>query len=185
MKKVIIFMICALCLCGCTSVETLDSGLQLRNKLQNGNGCSFDVDITADYGDDLYEFTMQCIAEKSGDLRFTVTKPESIAGITGIVYGDTGELTFDDKALAFQSLADGYISPVSSPWVLIHSLRRGYMKSAGEDGAYTRIAIDDSFQEDALHLDVWLNEQNLPLRGDILYKGRRCLVLDVTNFSFL
>lgn len=178
-------MICVLFLCGCGSEGALDAGLQLRERLQNGDGCSFDAEITADYGDDLYEFAMHCVAEKNGDLKFTVTKPDSIAGITGIVREGSGELTFDDKALAFQTLADGYISPVSAPWVLIHTLRSGYIKSAGTDGDMTRLSIDDSYEEEALHLDIWLDEQDTPVRCDILYKGSRCLVLDVSNVSFL
>jgi hypothetical protein len=48
-----------------------------------------------------------------------------------------------------------------------------------------RVAIDDSYGEDALHLDIWLDENDLPKRGEILWKGRRILSLDIENFVFL
>ncbi len=185
MKRLSAILVLILFLFGCSAEGSLEKGMALRERIQSGKGCCFDVVVTADYGDQLYEFSMQCITDQSGDLTFTVTKPDSISGISGIIRGSTGELTFDDKALAFQTLADGYISPVSAPWVFIHTLRSGYLKSEGDDGEMTRLAIDDSYEEEALHLDIWLNSENIPVRGDIVYKGRRCLVLDVSNFSFL
>ena len=46
-----------------------------------------------------------------------------------------------------------------------------------------RLSIDDSYEEDALHMDIWLNAENVPVRGEILYDDRRILSLDVKNFA--
>ena len=45
------------------------------------------------------------------------------------------------------------------------------------------LTIDDSYEEDALQLDIWLDGQNLPVQSDILYDGRRILTVQVSNFT--
>ena len=57
--------------------------------------------------------------------------------------------------------------------------------SCGGDGEYLRLAIDDSYEEDALHLDIWLGSEDLPVRGEVLWQGRRILSLEIKNFTFL
>lgn len=92
-------------LCGCAGPET-DPGLALRSRILE-KGCCFDAEITADYGDSLSVFAMHCQADSAGSLCFTVTAPESIAGISGNVAAGTGKLLFEDKAVSFPLLADG------------------------------------------------------------------------------
>ena len=82
-------------------------------------------------------------------------------------------------------LADGQLTPVAAPWVLTKTLRSGYLTSCGADGEYLRLAIDDSYEEDALHLDIWLGSEDLPVRGEVLWQGRRILSLQIKNFTFL
>ncbi len=146
---------------------------------------AFDVVITADYGDKTYSFGASCQADSQGTLTFTVTAPETIAGITGTISKTGGKLTFDDKALAFPMLADGQVTPVSGPWILMNTLRSGYLTSCCKEGDGLRLSIDDSYQDDALHLDIWLNADNNPVRGEILWQGRRIVSMDVKNFHFL
>lgn len=185
MRRFLILIVTFILFAGCSKNDNIDNALKLRSQMLNSNGCTFDAVIYADYGDQIYTFSMRCEADASGVIKFEVTDPETIAGITGEFSSQGGKITFDDTALAFRSLTDNQLSPVSAPWILIHTLRGGYLTSAGEDGNYTRIAIDDSYEENALHLDVWLNENNLPNHSDILWKGRRILSLDVRNFCFV
>jgi hypothetical protein len=44
---------------------------------------------------------------------------------------------------------------------------------------------DGSYQDDALHLDIWLDENDSPQRGEILWQGRGILSVSVTNFVFV
>ena len=59
---------------------------------------------------------------------------------------------------------------------LRHSMREA------EEGA-VRLSIDDRYEEDALHLDIWLDAESLPSRADIFYDDRRILSLTVKNFT--
>ena len=47
------------------------------------------------------------------------------------------------------------------------------------------MTINDSYEEDALTLDIWLDSQNNPVRAEILYDGRRILTLNIQNFQIL
>ena len=183
MKKLSVLLIVLLFLGGCSGKqEELERAMTLRAKLL-ASECSFDAKITADYGDKLYVFAMACQGDSRGNLTFTVTEPESIAGITGIISQDGGRLTFDDTALAFPLMADNQLTPVSAPWIFLKTLRGGYLTSANTEEELLHLTIDDSYEEDALQLDIWLDGQNLPVQSDILYDGRRILTVQVSNFT--
>ena len=171
-------------LSGCASYQDTDPALQLRQQLQNST-CSFIAEITADYGDEIYTFSLNCSMETDGTVRFAVVKPESICDITGSMSGSGGAITFDDQVLAFPMLADGQVSPVSAPYLLIKTLRSGYIRSCGEDGDLWKLQINDSYQDQALELDIWVTKDLQPVHCDILYAGRRYLSLVIDDFQFL
>lgn len=173
-------------LSGCSGGNSeLKRAMALRAELLASNGYSFDTMVTADYGDKIYTFGMNCQVDNLGNLSFTVTEPESIAGITGTVSESGGKLTFDDTALAFELLADGQVTPVSAPWILVHTLHSGYLTSCCAEGDGLLLTIDDSYEDDALNLTIWLGENDLPTQAEILWQGRRILSLEVKNFGYL
>lgn len=185
MKRIWAVFLAVLLLTGCKSTEEgMDRALVLRTRVLSG-GVTFDAKITADYADAIYTFTVACQTDAEGTVKFTVRHPETIANITGTLSAAGGKLTFDDKALAFRLLADGEISPAAAPWIFLRTLRSGYLTSCGRDGAYLRLTLDDTYEEDALHLDIWLNEEDVPVRSEILWKGRRILTLEIENFAFV
>lgn len=179
-----LLMTLVLFLCGCNNSNAIDSALNLRHQLHSA-ACGFDTQITADYGEKIYNFEMHCEVDKNGALQFMVTRPESIAGISGTITDNGAQIDFDGTALGFSLLADGQLTPVSAPWVLISSLRGGYINAAGYENDILRLSIDDSYAEDALRLDVWIDEKQCPVRGEILWKNRRIVSVDVSNFTFM
>lgn len=186
MKRIFALLcLLALTFTGCTGTDSgMERAMALRTKLL-ASAVEMDAVVTADYGDKICTFTMQCSIDKQGKLTFSVTEPESISGITGSISSEGGKLTFDDQALSFPLLAEDQVTPVSAPWVLFRSLRTGYMTSCGMESDKLRLAIDDSYADDALHLDVWLSEEDLPMRGEIIFKGRRIMSVSIANFRFV
>lgn len=185
MKRIIPLLLVLVLLTGCSGQGAeLDRAMALRAKML-AQSVTFDAVITADYGDKLYTFRAACEADAKGAVRFTVVEPETIAGITGQISDAGGKLTFDEAVLSFPLLADDQLSPVAAPWVLIRTLRSGYLTSCAAEGGSLRLAVDDSYEEDALHLDIWLNENDLPSRCEILWQGRRILSVSVENFTFV
>ena len=186
MRKLIGLLLAVFILCGCKADNgEISAVMDLRTRLHKCQGCSFSAAVTADYNTMVYQFTVDCVVNPQGDITFTVRNPESISGITGMIDGQGGKLTFDDHMLAFDTLADGQISPVSAPWVMMKTLIGGYISAAGMDGEQIRGIFHDSYREQALELDIWFDESILPKRCEILWQGRRVLSLDVDNFVIL
>lgn len=158
--------------------------MELRQHLLK-SGCSFDAEITADYGDVRHQFLLRCQVDQEGNLTFAVCAPESIAGISGILSSSEGKLTFDDKALAFELLAEGQLSPVSGPWIMLKALRGGYLSSCGrEDGLY-HLSVDDSYEADSLGLEVWFTEDGCIRYAEIYWQGRMLLSMEIENFIYV
>ena len=159
--------------------------ISLRSALLAGDGCGFDAVITADYGQETYTFAMGCTFDAHGNLSFTVLQPETIAGIGGTIDTSGGNLRFDDIALAFPLLADGYASPISSPWLMYRCLVGGMIQTIGVEKDLLRATIHDSYSNDALQFDIWLNGDNVPIRAELLYENRRIITLSIENFRIL
>ena len=172
-------------LSGCKGSEnSLNRAVALRDRVLGGDGCSFSATVTADYGEQIYVFKMDCKTDREGNLSFAVTEPATIAGITGKVTGSGGAITFDDKVLAFQTIADGLVTPVTAPWLFMKTLRSGYLKDVAETEQGFEISIDDSYAEESLQLRI-RTAGDLPAFAEIFWQGRRILTVSVENFSFL
>lgn len=184
MKRILLpLVLSGVLLAGCLGSSGLDRAVALRAQLLS-SGCVFDTVVTADYGDRSYTFTMACQADSGGNLSFEVVEPASIAGITGQISEAGGELTFSDLALDFGVLAEGRTTPVSAPWLLVHTLRSGCITAATEDDDGYRVTIDDTYEEDALTLDIWVDQDNLPQNAHIAWQGVDILSLELQNFRF-
>ena len=185
MKITAAVVLIACLLSGCQAKDhSLEEAMELRTQILNAEKCSFQAVVTADYGDDLYTFQMECEADSAGNLSFTVIDPETIRGITGHISQDSAGLTFDDKVLAFQTIADGLVTPVTAPWLFMKTLRSGYLKDVAETEQGFEISIDDSYAEESLQLRI-RTAGDLPAFAEIFWQGRRILTVSVENFSFL
>lgn len=186
MKK-LWFLVAMVFLVGCSGeTSELDRGIALRQQLLKCNSCSFVAEVTADFGDKLYTFTLDCQGQADGSLLFSVQKPDSISGIIGVLSAGGGKITFDeDRAVAFPMLAEGEVTPVSAPWLLYHTLRSGYIAACGQEGELLRLTLNDSYEEEALQVDVWLDDQDRPQVAEILWHGRRILTIQVRKFQIM
>ena len=183
--KWIALMLSALLLSGCGGENPeLNRAMALRAELLTSS-VTFDAEITADYGDEIHTFSVYCEGDSQGNLGFRVTAPETIADITGRMESGEGKLTYLDTVLVFPLLAEEQLSPVSAPWIVYTTLRSGYLTAAGMEDNLLRLTIDDSYEEDALTVDIWLDETDTPVRAEILYDGRRILTLIIKNFQMV
>lgn len=186
MKKVGVLFLFLFLVTGCSNApEEIERGMMLRSSLLQGNGCRFETEITADYGDRIHTFQVSCQGTQAGDIEFTVTSPQAISDITGFITEESGMLTFEGTALYFDPLAEDQITPVIAPWILLKTLRSGQITSACMEDALLRLTIDDSYEDDALQLDIWLGADNAPVRADILHNGRRIVSMKIEHFTIV
>ncbi len=185
MKKVIALLMAIFFLTGCSSADTAQDGLlQMRKDLES-KACQFQADVRADFGEYIYDFSLNCQFDTAGTMTFSVIAPESISGISGTVSSAGGKLTFDGTALGFPLLADGELSPVTGPWLFMKGLRNGYLASWAQQGEGIRLTIDDSFENAPMQMRVNLNHQMAPVSAEILWDGRSILSVQVGNFRYL
>ena len=170
-------------LSGCSSTESeLDTGMQLRSKILQTPQCSFSAEIAAEYGDRIFLFATACETDPNGNIVFTITAPDTISGISGKLTGESGNLIFTDMALAFPLLAEDLPSPISAPWLFLNALRSGFIVSACTEEDRIRLSVDDTFEDNALRVDIWLGSDQLPQDVDILWDGNRILTMRITEF---
>lgn len=161
----------------------MEQAIIFRQKLISSEQCSFNCVIYADYGDIIHSFSVNCEFDSQGTMNFQVTEPETISGITGIIRSEGGELTFDGNALAFPLLADGYLSPISAPWVFMKAFRGGYMDSCTQQADGYLLMLSDSYEENPLLLEIITDSDFIPKNVQMIWQGRRILSLDVKDFS--
>ena len=104
-------------LTGCAGPDpAMEAAIDLRTRCLSGP-VSFETEVRADYITSIECFTLDCAFDGAGEMTFSVTEPEEIAGIRGTVRGTEGTMEFDETALAFPLLAEGRLSPLSAPSV--------------------------------------------------------------------
>ena len=182
-KKFLVLLLCVL-LSGCAKgQDPAQSALDLRTGLMESGGCSFAADVIAHYDDRMYEFSMTCLHDRE-ETRLEVTKPEILAGITASVQSDSTQLEFDGTVLDFGKLANGYVSPVEAPYLLVECWRSAYIAWAGADGTQERITYLRGYEEQELTVDTWL-ENGCPTYAEVTYDGVRCLAITITDFQMI
>lgn len=186
MKKVLSVFLLVITLCGCSKESAyLDRVVSLRNKLSGANGCCFISEIGLDYGDSTYSFSVMCSLDTENTMNLTVIDPEPIAGICARITGESGHLTFDEKFLAFEMIADGNIAPICIPWLFICSLRSGYISSfgSGTDGYFA--VVEDTYKGADYLTEITFNNLREPVFAEIIWQGKRIASMTVSEFKIL
>ena len=181
LKLAVLLTICLL-LTGCGSAENaLSSAIEFRTELVQAGGCSFEAQVTADFGDTLQEFTLDCDADEKGNTAFTVKKPETLEGITGCAAEDGGKITYDGMAMDFGLLADGRVTPAAAPAILASCWAKEYIASAGMEEECCRVTYEKGFEK-KLIVDTWFQNQ-VPIYGEVCYNGTEILKIEIADFS--
>lgn len=186
MNRLISLLLVVIVLTGCSAnTNGINDVVTLRNNLQNSSGCSFDVSVTTDYGDSLSSFALSCNYDKQQNLEITVLKPETISNIKCKISGEKGQLTFDEEVVVFEMIADGQITPISTPWLLMKALSGAYINATANEKEGMLVRLDDSFNGTLYSVDLWLDENDVPKLAEIIWEGKRIVSMTISNFKIL
>lgn len=186
MKRVLFVGFLLFLLIGCSSQDRImNKVILLRSQIDKAETINFQCKVTADYGDSLYVFGLNCEYGSNQTLKWEVSEPETIAGLCGSIVNDKGQFVFDQEKLMFELLADGQITPIGAPWVLLKAIHSGYVRSCGVDDDCVQVQIDDSFSGLQFSVDVWLDKEGTPKRGEIIWQGRRIVSIEIIDFKIL
>ena len=184
LRRILSLCVVLVLLTGCKGEESLLAhGVSFRGSLVAAGGCSFRAHITADYGPEIQNFTLDCQSDGNGIVHFSVVDPETIAGITGTMEGEEGTITYDGLQLAFPLLVYDRISPVAAPAFVVHCWLKEFILSAGIHGEQYRVTYEKKIQDKVLLIDTYF-EKDIPISAELCYNGYRILNIQITDFSF-
>ncbi len=184
MSRILSLILLLSLLTGCKGEESLlAQAIAFRGELISRGGCSFSAKITADYGEEVQQFSLQCEADENGQVYFCVAEPETLEGISGIMEGKNGLITYDGLQLAFPLLAYDQVSPVSATAFTVDCWLKEYILSAGmSDGIY-RVSYEKKIHGNELLIDTYF-EKDIPISAELCYNGYRIIKIEIRNFLF-
>ncbi len=161
----------------------LSPAIKFRTDLVQAGGCSFTALITADFGDTVQEFTLECMTDDSDRLHLTVIAPETLAGISATVSEAGGKITYDGMAMDFGLLANGNVIPAAAPAIVNACWTGAYIACGGDEDGLYRVTYEKDYDEKKLIVDTWF-EKNLPICAEICYNDERIIKITISDFSF-
>lgn len=163
--------------------------LTIRGEYLALESLSAQVDITADYGERVYDFSLTA-AVNGEETVLTLVQPEWAAGLTARITGEGGALEYDGLMLETGPLDQDGLSPMSALPELLGAARSGYMAQCtleeGEDGALVRVECADPDQTpgEGREITLWFTPDTHALvRGEISVDGLRVIACTLTEFS--
>lgn len=120
--------LCLLMLTACgkaADTEAEELALQIRAEYIAMTECAGQMELTADYGERVYAYTMDFSYQKDGELVLTVVEPENIAGITARVSEGGTLLEYDGTRLETGPLSGDGLSPIEGLPALLAYAREG------------------------------------------------------------
>ena len=177
--------------CGGTGEENQaeELALTIRGEYLALEGLSARAEITADYGQRVYEFVLTA-AVSGEETVLTLAEPEWAAGLTARLKGEEGTLEYDGLILETGPLDQDGLSPVSALPELLEAARSGYMARCvleeGEEGQALRVDCADPDQKpgEGREISLWFHPDTHALeRGEITVDGARVIQCTLTEFT--
>lgn len=162
----------------------MQQALDFRTQLLNAEAVRFRADVTADYEDHVYTFSLDC-SYSDGAAAVTVSEPQTLAGITAEVSEDGTKIQFGDTAVDFGTLAGGRLAPMAAGYLLGKSWTGEYISAAGEENGRLRMTVLSGYGDDELTVDTWFSpDTGVPEYCEISYEGRKVLSAVLSDFSW-
>lgn len=180
-RALVILLLCIFCT-ACSNEKNLSSAIDFRTKLAQ-KGCSFTADVTADFGQTVEHFVLDCKSDENAVLSFTVKEPQTLSGITATVSEDGAKITYDGMAMDFGLLANGNVIPAAAPAIVVTCWQKEYISASGQEESLQRVTYEKNFDKNRLIVDTWY-EKNLPICAEICYNDQRIIKIAISNFSF-
>ena len=178
--------------CAPAGGETPEStALALRDAYENLAGWSSTVDVTAEVGDKVFDFTLDASWQKDGETVLTIIAPELLAGITARIADGETVLEYDGAGLSLGMLDGRGLTAVSVvPWVM-EQISRGYMARcawAGENKELLQITFrDPEAQANAgTEFRVAFDRETFALKGaEVSVDGASVLTVAFHGFTMI
>ena len=164
------------------------AALALRDTYRNLAGWSSTVDVTAEVGDKVFDFTLDAGWQKDGETVLVITAPELLAGITARIADGETVLEYDGAGLSLGLLDGRGLTAVSMvPWVM-DQIGGGYMAKcawAGKEKTLLEITFRDPEAEanTGTEYRITFDRETLALNGaEVSVDGASVLTVVFRDF---
>lgn len=183
-----------LLLAGCGQGQEQDSPEQLANVIRGEYlslaGWSGQVEVTAHYEQQIFQFTLDAAWQREGELTLTVTSPELLAGITARLRDGQADLEYDGAGLSIGALDGEGLTPIGAVPALMEQLTTGYIarcawQEQGESRWLYLLCRDPEKAEGAgAQYEIWLDPSTHALvRAEVSVDGTCRLSLEFRDFT--
>jgi len=107
--------------------------LEIRTDYLAMSACSGTAEIRADYGQRVYDYTIDFTWQKEGDMVLTITQPLELTGVTATLHEGETLLQFEDVRLETGPISSEGLSPVDSLPALLEYIRSGNITQCGSE----------------------------------------------------
>lgn len=170
--------------CSASQDDAVQEALNFRTSLLAAESCTFSADVTADYGERVGNFNLDCTyAPATNEAELTVTAPEAIAGISASVDGEAADVTFEDVSLELGTLAGGQVAPLQLPQLLGDAWTYGYVESQSEEGDGYLVTYRCGYDQEERLVFTRFDSEMTPLQAEIYCDGVCVLTAALSGFA--
>ncbi|MDD4714990.1 MAG: hypothetical protein PHT34_00340 [Oscillospiraceae bacterium] len=184
-----ILLILLLCACGKDS-KAEERALSIRAQMAGTSAMTMQADVTADYGDRVYAYTLKLDWKKEGQSVLAVLKPDNIKGVTAVLEEGKTKLSFEGASLDTGELSPDGLSPLDALPALIQNSREGYISDTAfsKCGDVPAVAVTygapQEGEDQMVTCRIWYREDTgAPLQAEILNGGKAVIHCAFTSFS--
>lgn len=148
------------------------------------------MQVRADYGERVYDYTLSFTGDKEGETRLTIEKPDTLSGVTAVIAQGQTQLEFEGDRLETGPLSEEGVTPVDALPALLRYVTEGYIAECSNETVDTRACLRLDFRDpeavsgDGEEAVIWLDEKTGDLvQAELIQDGFTVLYCQFTAFS--
>lgn len=187
-RMISLLLLCLLC--GCTGADSdNDLTLELRSDFLSREGCSGVMELTADYGQRVYAYTVEFDGTVKDGMTLAITEPEEVAGVTASIREGQTYLEYDGVRLETGPVNEEGLSPLDALPTFLTAMESGYIAETGSERMgeteVLRICCRDPETDPGQGLEtvLWFDKaQKTLLRGEVRSDGFTVIQCEFSAF---
>ena len=163
---------------------------QVRTEFLAASSCTGTAEVTADYGQRVYEFTLDFSWQREGDTVLTLTAPEEVAGLTARIAQGQTRLEFDGLSLDTGELTGEGLTPMELVPALMEWVQTGFMAQCVYENLNEVPTLRVQFRDPDMQAGTgtectaWFTRtDHALLRAELFWNGELALSGDFSNFT--
>lgn len=167
----------------CSSKQTVEEkAMELQAEYAAWEKLTITADISADYGDSVYDFKLQYTGNET-EGTVCVLSPTELAGLTAELTKENSYLVYDGAELSLSELTTDGLSPMDCLPMMIGQWAGGYISGAETEAAdgIDALAVTYAVSDD-VSLKTWFEYgNNLPVKAEIYFKDSMVIYCEFEN----